>query len=617
MARSLSILAGAGWQFFDNNGDPLSGGKIYTYAAGTTTPLATYALSSGGSANANPIVLDAAGRPSSGGSPIEVWLTSGTNYKLVITDSTGANVLTYDNVYGVPSGSSADISFTPAGTGAITTTVQDKLREYVSIEDYDTLRNALAQNKRVQIPPSTTSITVSTTDSPYVLPKLYLIDTQGDLTINLDPGPHDLPADNNAVIGDNGDISVVGAAPIETTLTSVYTVSGTKGNYTITYNVASVTNMVDTGYLKLDNIIPQFTLNGDNSFFHSRIAANELGFAVGPLDAITTSTGGTTGTFASFDTSKYSLSTWLSAGDLITVAGQTRSISAVGPGGGLNANQISVGAAWRLGVTGTRGWWVCIPNTGTLTGTGAFSTTVSGYSSSTKFIAEANVGDFILVDGQMAVITGPTTDGRTITSDTSLTVSPGITVPSSTSVKYSIITAGFAHEGTHEIVSIDSLNNRVTVTNKWNGPYPPPKNAIGGGSLGLDMNKVSCIRTVLQNNNSGDGFLFRDGGSLGFLNDLVLVQNIPASSVDRKIGINLAGRRDEGPTQLNNISTCVTGDNFAALGWYIGAFAGNGCTLESRRSHYMNSTSSDTTPIGFNIYALEGATVNALSLIHI
>ena len=61
-AVSLSIFGGVGAQFLDNNGNVLSGGKIYTYEAGTTTPLATYTSSSGNTAHTNPIVLDAAGR---------------------------------------------------------------------------------------------------------------------------------------------------------------------------------------------------------------------------------------------------------------------------------------------------------------------------------------------------------------------------------------------------------------------------------------------------------------------------------------------------------------------------------------------------------------------------
>ena len=62
MTVNLSLLAGAGWQFFTDSGDPLSGGKLFTYAAGTTTPLTTYTSSSGSTPNTNPIILNAAGR---------------------------------------------------------------------------------------------------------------------------------------------------------------------------------------------------------------------------------------------------------------------------------------------------------------------------------------------------------------------------------------------------------------------------------------------------------------------------------------------------------------------------------------------------------------------------
>jgi hypothetical protein len=75
MAVILSPLAGAGWQFFDNSGVPLNGGLLYTYAAGTTTPQTTYSDSTGATPNANPIVLDSAGRVSG-----EVWLTTGVIY---------------------------------------------------------------------------------------------------------------------------------------------------------------------------------------------------------------------------------------------------------------------------------------------------------------------------------------------------------------------------------------------------------------------------------------------------------------------------------------------------------------------------------------------------------
>ena len=97
MSVSLSPIGGAGWQFFDNNGNPLTGGKIYTYDAGTTTPQTTYTSSAGNVAQANPIVLDSAGRVPSG----EIWLTSGQRYKFVLETSSGVLLGTYDNVSGI------------------------------------------------------------------------------------------------------------------------------------------------------------------------------------------------------------------------------------------------------------------------------------------------------------------------------------------------------------------------------------------------------------------------------------------------------------------------------------------------------------------------------------
>lgn len=91
---SLSIFGGVGAQFFDNNGNPLSGGKIYTYEAGTTTPLATYTSSSGNTAHTNPIVLDAAGRVPAGG---EIW-NALRLYKFVLKTSSDVMLATYDNV---------------------------------------------------------------------------------------------------------------------------------------------------------------------------------------------------------------------------------------------------------------------------------------------------------------------------------------------------------------------------------------------------------------------------------------------------------------------------------------------------------------------------------------
>ena len=95
----MSVLLapiGNGFQFFDANGRPLNGGFLYTYLAGSTTPASTYTTNTGTISNTNPIVLGSDGRP-----PQEIWLTSGTSYKFVLTDNSYVTIGTYDNLYGI------------------------------------------------------------------------------------------------------------------------------------------------------------------------------------------------------------------------------------------------------------------------------------------------------------------------------------------------------------------------------------------------------------------------------------------------------------------------------------------------------------------------------------
>jgi hypothetical protein len=78
-------------RFFDSNGDPLSGGKLYAYAAGTTTFQDTYQDQAGSALNANPIILDADGEA-------DVWISE-AGYKFRLDDSNDVPQWTVDNVY--------------------------------------------------------------------------------------------------------------------------------------------------------------------------------------------------------------------------------------------------------------------------------------------------------------------------------------------------------------------------------------------------------------------------------------------------------------------------------------------------------------------------------------
>jgi hypothetical protein len=113
----LSPVGGVAAQFFTNTGAVLTGGKLYTYAAGTTTPLTSYTTSTGNVARTNPVVLDAAGRvPNSG----EIWITS-ASYKFVLKDSNDVLIATYDNISGVGAASYEVQNFTGNGSTTVFT----------------------------------------------------------------------------------------------------------------------------------------------------------------------------------------------------------------------------------------------------------------------------------------------------------------------------------------------------------------------------------------------------------------------------------------------------------------------------------------------------------------
>lgn len=137
-------LDGTRFKAWTDAGAPLVGGKLYTYSSGTTTPKATYTDSTLGSANTNPIILDARGEA-------DVWLGSGA-YTFLLQTSAGVTVDTVDGVVdpqaAAESAIRADLASTASGkgaelvgeqraeSGARPRTVRDKSREALSMLDF-------------------------------------------------------------------------------------------------------------------------------------------------------------------------------------------------------------------------------------------------------------------------------------------------------------------------------------------------------------------------------------------------------------------------------------------------------------------------------------------------
>jgi hypothetical protein len=180
---TATLTPNAKQQFFDANGNPLAGGKLYTYIAGTTSPTTTYVDSAGVTTNTNPIILDSRGEAN-------VWLGTGT-YKFKLLSATDVEIWTVDNIVSPTAGvlatlaasdGSSLVGFIQAGTGAVATTVQTKLRESVSVLDFGAdptgasdsatafttaLTAAIAANKTLCIP-SGTYLIGSTISPTYV-----------------------------------------------------------------------------------------------------------------------------------------------------------------------------------------------------------------------------------------------------------------------------------------------------------------------------------------------------------------------------------------------------------------------------------------------------------------
>lgn len=166
-------------QFFDANGNPLAGGKLYTYVAGTTTPVVTYTDNTGTATNTNPIILDSRGEAN-------IWLDN-SNYKFKLTNAADVQVWIVDNISGLNGEALKALLASSAGAsmigylplGGTVTTVQAKLRQYVSIKDFGATGTGI-ENAVVTAAEASTAtyidlngLTITTTLADSVLTKYY------------------------------------------------------------------------------------------------------------------------------------------------------------------------------------------------------------------------------------------------------------------------------------------------------------------------------------------------------------------------------------------------------------------------------------------------------------
>lgn len=123
-------------RFYDNSGNLAIGGKVYTYAAGTSTPVATYTDSTGGTPNTNPVILNARGEG-------VFWLTPGQAYKFVVYDAANNLLWSADNLTG-PDAAALSLAAQLASTSGAS------LIEWIQPESGAIAETQQATNQRVK-----------------------------------------------------------------------------------------------------------------------------------------------------------------------------------------------------------------------------------------------------------------------------------------------------------------------------------------------------------------------------------------------------------------------------------------------------------------------------------
>jgi hypothetical protein len=134
-------------QYLTNLGLIAAGGQVYTYEAGTTTPVTTYTDATGFIENPNPLTLSSSGRPvSQSGAPIAFWVPSGTAVKLIVTDAIGNQLVYLDNIPAINDPSGPDsletlLATPPGDTGGSGVTLVAN-----AIQSYDVVSSVQAAN---------------------------------------------------------------------------------------------------------------------------------------------------------------------------------------------------------------------------------------------------------------------------------------------------------------------------------------------------------------------------------------------------------------------------------------------------------------------------------------
>jgi hypothetical protein len=531
-------------QFFDNNGNPLAGGKIYTYVTGTSTPKATY-VSPSGAANTNPIILDSAGRA-------DIWLDG--VYRFDIFNSASVRLTGYPKDGISTFGDTADASsLLVTATGSTTSrTLANRFADVGNVLDYGAVGNNIANdltaiNNCLAAYPNGQIQLLDKTYRVSAMPNFNGHTLLGNATIIIDDIQQTLTA--ATYFRDMGNVTIRGKNAYDTTITSVSSVSGSTGNWSVVYNVASTANISVGDIVGITNIVPGIKQPG---LLSGRPPAGQLDLAYFRTNSALLTTLGTTATISNGTTVDASS---LAVGDFIIAMGQVRQITTAPVM--VTASQYTFGldTAFKGDISSGVQYWYNMRDSsiGTVTVAG---TTVTGVG--TTFLSNFDVGDLIAIEKSGI------REVASITDNTHLEITKTLTVGSASS--YGWIKSGEAHHGAWVVTAVGASTITVTNTMRTANMKPP--------SIGITGGDVKIFKTVLYYNSTTDGLRITDGQ--GTMYNIALRGN---SSTTTK-AIDLSYNNGGATLRLNS--------RFATNGFGYAAYLLKGGSLDATNCLFSN-----------------------------
>lgn len=405
-----------------------------------------------------------------------------------------------------------------------------------------TLVQAIDSGKDVLIS-NTTSITLQ--DSQQVQKVLSTLSrlniTSSSFTINLPSGHHPISTKTVVRSSNNSKIILRGVGPVETSITSISSVTGSAGAWTVTAVVSNAAGIEVGDTICVRGVTPGVQLPGTYTG-RPPIGALQMQFFQNGELSLNGTTGSVTGS---------TLPTYVSSGDFLIADGKVKRML------NITASGFTVDStnAPPIAYSGRQYWYTMRPSAaGTVTVSG---TTVTG--TSTTFLSRVNAGDLIAFMGYgIRKI-------ASVDSDTQLTLTAGHPTIS-TGVSWGVITAGEMHEGAWTVTAVSG--NQVTWVNTSRTSYGPPAKLINGGNIyALKTNLVYTGTTG-----------FSVDGSLLEVNNIGII----GSGGSATVAFDL--RENDRPGQVK------LGTRVGVVGFHYGSRLSSGSTLQATSTHWGGQT---------------------------